>query len=244
VLGGSRDVLESTAAAMRFLAQRSGKRYPGANYTQVFVHGTVGATAAGLALLPESYGGASANKPDLLWLLTSELAQQWYGIEIAPKDWSDLWLSDGLSAFLADEFLGQLFGKESYDRQIEQARQNYNVLRAEGKDHPLSNPDWTTRQDLDEKIPVRKGVCFLYALNELTGDSSFSNGLRLYTDGHWGQAADSEAFQNAFRSVYSGDRNKHAKPTRSHKGSADPQETPLDELFDLWVYGVVSGNSK
>lgn len=244
VLGGNRDVLESTAAAMRFLAQRSGKRYPGANYTQVFVHGAVRATAAGLALLPEAYGEASGNNPDLLWLLTNELAQQWYGIEIASKDWSDLWLSEGLSAFLADELLGQRFGKESYDRQIEQARQNYNVLRAEGKNHPLSNTDWTTRQDLDEKIPVRKGVCFLYSLNELTGDSAFSNGLRLYTDGHWGQAADSEDFQNAFRSVYSGDRNKHGKPIRPRKGIADPLETPLDKLFDLWVYGIASGNSR
>jgi aminopeptidase N len=248
VLGAGSDVLESTAASLRFLAKRSGKRYPGERYTEVFLHGdTVRAVFARLALLPEAYGKASGNKQDLLWLLTSELAQQWYGIEIAPKDWSDLWLSKGVSAFLADEFLGQRFGEESYERQIEQSRQNYNVLRAEGKDRPLSNSDWRTRQDLDEEVPVHKGICFLYSLNDLVGANAFSDGLRLYTDGHWGQTASSEDFQNAFRWVYSADGSKTKKTVKPYKGKGegkrDPPETPLDRLFDLWVYGFASGNS-
>jgi aminopeptidase N len=206
----------------------------------------VRAVFAGLAFLPEAYLKASGNKQDLLWLLTSELAQQWYGIEIAPKDWSDLWLNKGVSAFLADELLGQRFGKASYEHQIEQSRQNYNVLRAEGKDHPLSNSDWRTRQDLDEEVPVQKGICFLSLLNDLVGASAFSNGLRLYTDGHWGQTASSEDFQNAFRSVYSADASKIKRTVKSRKGkgNGDPPETPLDKLFDLWVYGFGSGNSK
>jgi aminopeptidase N len=245
VLGAGNDVLESTAAALRFLAERSGKRYPGESYTQVFVHGEkVRAVFAGLALLPETYGKAGGNKQDLLWLLTSELAQQWYGIGIAAKDWSDQWLNEGVSAFLADELLGQRFGKDSYDRQIGQSRQNYNMLRAEGKDSPLSNSDWTTQQDLNEEILVHKGVCFLDLLKDLVGASAFSNGLRLYTAGHWGQTASSEDLQNAFRAVYSTAGSKARKTVKPHKGRGGPPETPLDKLFDLWVYGFSSGNSK
>jgi aminopeptidase N len=245
VFGAGSEVLESTAAALRFLAERSGKHYPGESYTQVFLHGdSVRAVFAGLALLPETDAKASADKPDLLWLLTSELAQQWYGIEIAPKDWSDLWLNEGVSAFLADELLGQRFGNESYERQIEQSRQNYNVLRAEGKDRPLSNSDWTTRQDLDEEVPVHKGVCFLYSLKQLVGADAFSDGLRLYTAGHWGRTASSEDFQNVFRAVYVPDRSKTKKPVKPSKGRGDPPETPFDKLFDLWVYGFPGRNNK
>jgi aminopeptidase N len=244
VLGAGSDVLESTAAALRFLAERSGKHYPGESFTEVFLHGDTVHGAAGLTLLPETYSKAGANKSDLLWLLTSDLAQQWYGIEITPKDWSDLWLDEGLSAFLADQFLGERFGKESYQRQIEQSRQTYTVLRAEGKDRPLSNTDWTTRQDLDDAIPVQKGVCFLYALNDLVGDKAFSDGLRLYTNGHWGQPVSSEDFQNAFRSVSTGEKSKPRKTVKNRKGRGDPPQTPLDKLFDSWVYGVSSGNAK
>lgn len=244
VLGGNRGVLESTSAAMRFLTERSGKGYPGTNYTQVFVHGGAMHAAAGLALLPESSAAAGGNKPDLTRLVTNELAQQWYGIEIGSKDWSDFWLSGGLSAFLADEFVAQWLGKESYDRQLEQSWRNYNLLRSEGKDHPLSNSDWTTRQDVDEKTAVQKGICFLYKLKGLVGDSAFSSGLRLYTDGDWGQTAGSEDFQNAFRAVYSSDGNKPRRHTRPRKGNTDPPETLLDRLFDSWVYGVATGNSR
>jgi aminopeptidase N len=243
VLGGNKDVLESTAAAMRFLAERSGKGYPGKDYTQVFVHGETRHAAAGLALLAESSAAAGGNRPDLQQLVANELAQQWYGVEIASKDWSDLWLNEGLSAFLANEFLAQRLGKESSEPQIKQSWQNYNVLRAEGKDRPLSDSDWTTRQDRDEKTVVQKGVCFLYSLNELVGDSAFSSGLRLYTDGKWGHAAGSEDFQDAFRAVYKSDRNEPKKRIR-RKGDTNPPETPLDKLFDLWVYGVATANSR
>jgi hypothetical protein len=70
----------------------------------------------------------------------------------------------------------------------------------------------------------------------------------LYTDGHWGQTASSEDFQNAFRWVYSADGRQTKRNVKPYKGKGtskrDPPETPLDKLFDLWVYGFASGNSK
>ena len=156
-------ILDPTAAAMHFLAERTGKHYPGQMYTQVFIHGdAIRAMAAGLTLLPESYAQGLGKQPDDLRLLTSELAHQWYGVGIAAKDWSDLWLSEGVSALLADAFLGQRFGKERYQREIVRSRQIYNQRHAEGKDRPLSDTEWTTHQEADGEIPEHKGVWFLY----------------------------------------------------------------------------------
>ena len=125
---------------MRYLAERTGKHYPGQTYTQVFVHGDASRSmAAGLTLLPESNAQELAKQPDNLWLLTDELAHQWWrGRGVATKDWSDLWLSEGVSAFLANAYVGQRFGKEGYEREIQRCRQIYNQLRAEGKDRALS----------------------------------------------------------------------------------------------------------
>jgi len=242
VLGAGTQVFEPTGAAMSYLGERSGKPYPGQTYTQVFTHGDViRSTAAGLTLLPESYAQGLGKQPDTLWLLTSELAHQWYGVAIASKDWSDLWLSEGVSAFLADAFLGQRFGKESYEREIEHSRQIYNRWRAQGKDRPLSNTGWTTRQDADGEIPVHKGVCFLYQVDELVGDSAFWEGLRLYTSEQWDQAATSEDFQKAFEAINRGNR------TTGKKGVVAVRKNgakTLDNLFDLWVYGIPSGIAK
>lgn len=190
VLGAGKEIFDPTAAAIHYLAERTGKRYPGSTYTQVIIHGDVsGAMAAGLTLLPESFD---------LWLQTDELAHQWYGIGIASKDWSDLWLSKGVTAFLADAFLGQRVGKEAYDRAVQHSRQMYDQLRKEGKDRPLSDSAWTTRQEADGQIPQHKGAWFLYLADQLVGDSAFWNGLRLYTSDQWGKAATSEDFQRAF----------------------------------------------
>lgn len=240
VLGAGAQIFEPTAAAMNYLAERTGKHYAGQTYTQVFTHGHVSRSmAAGLALLPESCAPELGKKPDSLWLLTSELARQWYGVGITVKDWSDLWLSEGVSAFLADAFLGERFGKESYEREIQRSRQIYNQLRAEGKDRSLSETGWTNRQEADGEIPEYKGASFLYLVNLLVGDSAFWNGLRLYTSDQWGRAVTSEDLQKAFDAVDKGNGTTGKEATASRR-KKNPKNTPkpLDNLFDLWVYGI------
>ena len=51
VLGAGTQIFEPTAAAMHYLAESTGKHYPGQTYTQVFTHGDViRSMAAGLTL--------------------------------------------------------------------------------------------------------------------------------------------------------------------------------------------------
>ncbi len=247
VLGTDTEILEPTAAAMRYLAERTGKPCPGQAYTQVFIHGDMTRSmAGGLTLLPESYAQGLGKQPDDLRLLTDGLAHQWYGAGIAVKDWSDLWLSEGVSAFLADAFLGQRFGKARYDREIQKSRQIFNRLHAEGRDRPLSDTGWTTRQDADGESPEHKGAWFLYLVNQLVGDSAFWDGLRLYTTDQWGRAAASEDLQKAFDAVNTGAGKKEGAPARkgSRKDSAKSSGTPVDSLFDMWVYGIANTTSR
>ncbi|KAL0580698.1 hypothetical protein V5O48_001339 [Marasmius crinis-equi] len=46
--------------------------------------------------------------------LSHALACQWSGINIQPKTWSDLWLVNGLSGYIAGLFLRKLFGNNEY----------------------------------------------------------------------------------------------------------------------------------
>jgi aminopeptidase N len=246
VLGAGAQIFEPTAAAMKYLAEQTGKHYPGQTYTLVSTHGDGSRSmAAGLTLLPESCTQGLGKQPDSLWLLTSELAHQWYGVGIAVKDWSDLWLSEGVSAFLADAFLGQRLGKEAYEQEIQHSRQIYNQLRAEGKDRSLSDTGWTTRQEADGDLPKHKGASFLHLASVLMGDSAFWNGLRLYTSDQWGRAATSEDLQKAFDAVNTdnGSTGKEAGASKRKKNSKNTPK-PLDKLFDLWVYGVPNTGPK
>ncbi len=195
---GHASVFEPTGAAMRFLAERSGRPYPGATYTQVFAHGKIEQeAAAGISLLPDSYAANLAKHPDDLWLLAHELAHQWYGIGIPSKDWSDFWLSEGMATFLADAFLEQRFGKARYEREIEHSRQIYETLKAEGKDRPLSFIDWETPQQADGQIPYHKGAWVLAQLRHQLSDEVFWRGLRLYTSQYWGKPVTSTDFEKS-----------------------------------------------
>jgi aminopeptidase N len=246
LLGAGTQIFEPTEAAMHYFADRSGKHYPGETYTQVFVHGdAIRSMKGGLTLLPESYAQGLLKQPDNLWPLASALAHQWYGLGIATKDWSDLWLSEGVSAFLADAFLGQRFGKERYEREMAQSRQVFEQLRAEGRDRPLSDTAWTTRPQAESNISIHKGAWFLHLLSQMEGDNAFWNGLRLYTSDQWGQAATSEDFQRAFDAVSAGGRGADRKggaPGRRSQPKSSPKS--LDNLFDMWVYGVTDTKSK
>jgi aminopeptidase N len=247
VLGGDTQLFEPTAAAMRYMTELTGKRYPGQTYTQVLVHGDVRRSmAGGLTLLPESYAQGLVKQPDDLWLLTDQLTHQWYGAAIAVKDWSDLWLSEGVSAFLTDAFLGQRFGKGRYEREIQNSRQIFNRLHAEGKDRSLSDTGWTTHQEADGESPEHKGAWFLYLVNQLVGDSAFWNGLRLYTSDQWGRAATSEDLRKAFDAVNAGAAGKGGATERrsGRKNSAKNGDTPVDNLFNMWVYGVPNTTSR
>jgi aminopeptidase N len=246
ILGAGTEIVEPTKAALQYFAERTGKHYPGSIYTQAFVHGDViRSMSGGLTLLPESYAQGLLKKPDDQWLLASELAQQWYGDSIAAKDWSDLWLSRGVSAFLADEFLGERFGKDRYEREVQRSRQIYEQMRGQGKDRALSDVEWKTRQEADGEIPLHKGVWFLSQVKHLLGDNAFLEGMRLYTNGQWSQLATSADLQKAFDAV-----NRNAAPqgqdSRKSKAKNKPKtgETPLDNLFDLWVYGMLVTKSK
>lgn len=243
VLGAGTQIFEPTAAAMRFLGERSGKHYPGPSYTQVFAHGVVKhSMAAGLTLLPESYAQELIKQPDALELLTDQLAQQWFGVQIVAKDWADLWLSQGVSAFLAESYMGQKFGKERFERDVEQSRQIYNQFRAQDKDRPLSFSEWTTSQEAHSEILADKGACFLYLVDQLVGDSAFWEALRSYTADHWDQTATSEDLQKAFEAVSGrnpgSDKNNSGNSRK--KAPAARKNTPkaLDNLFDVWVYGI------
>jgi aminopeptidase N len=215
---GKAKVFEPTVAALRFLAEKSGKPYPGDSYTQVFTRGDVMQEAAGgLTLLPESYAEGLEKKPDDLWLLVHEAAHQWYGIGIPCRDWSDFWLSEGMATFLADAFLEQKYGKKRYEEEIAHSLAIYDELRKAGKDRPLSFHDWNTPQQAGGRLPYHKGVCFLALLRKHMGEAAFWSGIQAYTSANWGKPVTSEDFQRAMEAAA-----KHS----------------LAVLFDRWVYGT------
>jgi len=190
-------ILEATRAALRFFAASSGRDYPAPLYTQAFTHSNPMQENAALTLLPESYASGLGARPDDLWLLAHELADQWYAIGIPCQDWSDFWLNEGMATFLADAFLESRFGSERYEREIATSREIYERLRGEGKDRALSSHAWNTANEASGRIPYHKGAVVLDLLRRQMGDEAFWRGLQIYTRDNWNRPVTSRELQTA-----------------------------------------------
>jgi aminopeptidase N len=208
-------IFRETGSAFRFLVEKSGQPYLEKAYTQALLKNGPEQEAADLTLLPEKFGQTLLSKPDDLWLLVHELAHQWYGIGIATRDWSDFWLSEGMASFLADVFLGEKFGLARYTQEIEAAHKNYEKIKADGKDRPLSFHEWNKPGEAGGRLPYDKGAYVLHLLRQQMGDESFWRGLRVYTKESWGKQVTSRDFQKAMESV---------------------TDLSLKQLFDTYVY--------
>ena len=208
-------IFHETGSAFRFLVEKSGQPYLEKTYTQVLLKNGPEQEAAELTLLPEKYGQTLLSKPDDLWLLVHELAHQWYGIGIATRDWSDFWLSEGMASFLADVFLGEKFGVERYTKEIDAAHQNYEKMKADGKDRPLSFRDWNKPNESGGRLPYDKGAWVLHLLRQQVGEESFWRGLRVYTKQNWGKQVTSRDLEKSMESV---------------------TDVPLRQFFDTYVY--------
>ena len=226
-------------AAMKYLADRTGKPLTSASPTMLFVHGEVNRSfAGGLLLLPESIAD-HLDKRENAWLITDDLAQQWFGIAIGVKAASDLWLSEGIPAFLADGFVGQRFGAQAFELNMESTRQVYFRFRSQGRDRALAEPALGTERNRGQKdeIAEYKGAWFLYLLDQLIGENVFWDNFRQFATDDWGQLATNQDLQNAFEGL---------SLSGSNAAKKREKKTPktVDDLFETWVYGVPGDQPK
>jgi aminopeptidase N len=191
-------IFSITRAAAAFFASKAGKAYPGKTYTEVFTSTDVAQEADQFTLLSQSYFADLTSHPDNTWLLAHELAHQWWGISVTCEDWSDFWLNEGISTYMADAFLEKQYGKARYDKEIERSHQVYREALINGQDRPLSYHEWTRPQQAGGPLPYHKGAWFLHLLRQQIGDDQFWLGMRQYTSGNWQKSVVSHTFQTFF----------------------------------------------
>jgi transcription initiation factor TFIID subunit 2 len=110
-------------------------------------------------------------------LLTVALTSQWIGVNIVPKSWPDLWLTIGLSHYMADIFLKKLMGTNESRFRIKKAMERIctedlgeRPLADQKRDVPISA---ATIEFITLKAPV-----VLYILNQRLTKPANSTGLQ------------------------------------------------------------------
>lgn len=208
-------IFRDTPDMLDFFEARAGVKYPDKTYTQVLAAGGVEQEMSSFTALKETYGKEVLKNEQDVWLGAHEFAHQWWGNMVTCRDWNHFWLNEGIATFIAAAYLEHRFGRAAYMRAVEAYHANYEKVRAAGKDKSLVFPDWLHPTREDRTLVYDKGAYVLHLLREEMGERAFWNGLRLFTQRHFGKSVVTEDFVAAME---------------------EANGKSLKEFFAKWVY--------
>ncbi len=108
----------------RFFAQVSGKKLENKDYRFVMTKGNAMQEASGFSLVGERYVRAVLDDTREDWLITHELAHEWWGNAISAQGLNHFWLNEGLTKFMVMAYKQQQDGEAEYQRELILAKEH------------------------------------------------------------------------------------------------------------------------
>jgi len=210
-----RQMFEQTAAALDFFVHKAGQPFPRRVYRQVIVDGDVAQEATSFSILGRELLTGLGTPSGRTWVISHELAHQFWGNLITCRRWADFWLNEGMAVFMAAAFDEHRWGRSAYEEDLRGARERFQVAVNVGFDVPIAFTGDYPSLRVKRAIVYSKGCLFLATLRTAMGDGPFWAALATYSRSYAGRLVSSEEFERVF-------------------ASASP--TDLGDLFRTWVY--------
>jgi aminopeptidase N len=120
-------------------------------------------------------------------VVAHELAHAWFGDDVSPADWSQVWLNEGFATFAELLWAEHTAGPEGMAAEAERMHE-----QIEGLNHrAITDP---TQLELFGQAVYLQGGLALYALYTEVGDDTMREILRTYAARHGGGSATTEDF--------------------------------------------------
>ncbi len=128
-------------------------------------------------------------------LFVHELAHQWWGDCVSPKDFHHTWISEGFATFSEALYFGFLEGQEKYHNYMNNEN---NAIDIKGR---IYRDDVTDPDAVYGSIVYYKGAWVLHMLRHVVGEEKFWSGLREYRARFEFGSATTEDLQQVFEEV-------------------------------------------
>lgn len=202
-----------TPAMIDFYSRITGIPYPWTKYDQIvvrdYVSGAMENTTATLhgeflyktarQLQDDDYQNES--------VIAHELFHHWFGDLVTAESWSNLTVNESFADYSESLWAEHAYGKDLADQHSDEAMQQYFKYAKSGKDHPLVDFYYKSREDVFDYVTYQKGGRILRMLRNDVGDSAFFHSLHYYLTQHKYQPAEAQQLRLAFEHVTGMDLN-------------------------------------
>ncbi len=206
-------LLDRTPAILDTLQSILGP-YPYASYGTVEVPmDYAGMENAAASFLSSDLYTASSREHNLLEEVNvHEAAHQWFGNDVVPADWADLWLAEGFATYLATVVYERMDGPEVAREQ----RATMAQLGRRDSRRRLVPESYDDPEDLLSATVYQKGGSVLHLLRLSLGEDVFFSVLRRITRDFADRPLSTDALQTLLE---------------------EASRRDLDRFFSFWVYG-------
>ena len=152
-----------------------------------------------------------AGDKSLVGLLAHELAHSWSGNLVTNATWADFWLNEGVTTYIENRIVEELYGKEVAQMQVLLGQRELREHLADAKTLPADTRlhiDLTGRDPDDgmTAVPYDKGANLLRLLESHFGRARFDAFLRGWFDSRRFQSVTTATFLDALkRDLFKGD---------------------------------------
>jgi aminopeptidase N len=209
-----------TPKMIEFFSDKIGVRYPYEKYAQIavadFVMGGMEHTTATTQTDRVLMDAKAFPEFTADWLVSHELAHQWFGDLLTCKEWSHAWLNESFATYFEALFTEHDLGDQEFQFEMWEKLRSYldedsKVYRRAIVTNVYKKPD-----DLFDRHLYEKGSLVLHMLRHLLGDELWWKSIHHYVAFHQAQAVETVDLINSIQ----------ASTGRNFR-----------KFFDQWVFG-------
>ena len=210
---------DQTPKMIKFFEEYLGTKYPYEKYSQVavqdFVYGGMENSSCTTLTLDTLHDKKAHLDFTSDYLVSHELAHQWFGDLVTCRDWQHIWLNEGFATYCEALYWEVSRGIDEFQYYVMQTADDYFEEAGTRYMRPIVTKVYKHPDDLFDRHTYEKGGSVLHMLRHHVGDKHFRRSIKTYLERFSNGTAETDDLRKVFE-----------------------QETgkSLQQFFDQWLF--------
>jgi len=193
---------DQTPKMIKFFEEYLGTKYPYEKYAQVavqdFVYGGMENSSCTTLTLDTLHDKKAHVDFTSDYLISHELAHQWFGDLVTCRDWQHIWLNESFATYCEALYWEASRGNDEFQYYMMQTADDYFEEAGTRYTRPIVTKVYKHPDDLFDRHTYEKGGCVLHMLRHHVGDKHFRRSLRTYLQRFANGTAETDDLRKVF----------------------------------------------